>query len=135
MLIAVLDAIERGAAFATPQPEAGVTYAPRLTRGDGRVNWAQLRGVDIDRMVRALQPWPGVVASIADVDVQLRAGRAAEIPLGAAPGSIVRYEGESAVIAAREGGYRADLIVPPGRRAMTPAAFLRGRRTAPEHSR
>jgi hypothetical protein len=33
------------------------------------------------------------------------------------------------VIATREGGYRVDLITPPGKRALTPAAFLRGRRS------
>jgi hypothetical protein len=37
---------------------------------------------------------------------------------------------ESVVIAARDGGYRADLITPPGKRSMTPAAFLRGRRSS-----
>ena len=42
-------------------------------------------------------------------------------------GAIARREGESVVIASRDGGYRVDLITPPGKRAMTPAAFLRGR--------
>ena len=44
------------------------------------------------------------------------------------PGRSSRREGESVVIATRDGGYRVDLITPPGKRAMTPAAFLRGRR-------
>jgi methionyl-tRNA formyltransferase len=43
------------------------------------------------------------------------------------PGSVASRDHESVVIATRDGGYRVDLITPPGRRAMTPAAFLRGR--------
>jgi methionyl-tRNA formyltransferase len=126
-LVPVLAAIERGTAVATPQPEEGVTYAPRLTRSDGVVDWAGRSAVEVDRMVRALQPWPGVRASIDGVDVQIQAGAIAEVDRDAAVGAIARREGESVVMATRDGGYRVDLITPPGKRAMTAAAFLRGR--------
>jgi methionyl-tRNA formyltransferase len=49
-----------------------------------------------------------------------------------APGAGGRREGESVVIATREGGYRVDRITPPGKPAMTAAAFLRGRRSVVE---
>jgi methionyl-tRNA formyltransferase len=128
-LVTVLAALEDGTAGATPQQEEGVTYAPRLGRVDGRVDWSAQRAVDVDRMVRALQPWPGVLAPLAGVDVQIQAGAAVELADVAAPGTVAASEGESLVIATREGGYRVDLITPPGKRAMTPAAFLRGRRS------
>jgi methionyl-tRNA formyltransferase len=126
-LVSVLAAIERGTAVATPQPEEGVTYAPRLTRSDGVVDWAGCSAVEVDRMVRALQPWPGVLASIDGVDVQIQAGGVADVDPDAAVGAIARREGESVVMATRDLGYRVDLITPPGKRTMTPAAFLRGR--------
>jgi methionyl-tRNA formyltransferase len=129
-LVSVLSALECGGAIATPQPDEGVTYAPRLGRADGRVDWAVKRGIDVDRMVRALQPWPGVLAPLDGVDVQIEAGAVADIAAGVAPGSVARRDGESVVIAAREGGYRVDQITPPGKRAMTPAAFLRGHRSS-----
>ncbi len=129
-LVAVLDLLEQGVATATPQPEEGVTYAPRLSRADGLVDWSEHRAVDVDRKVRALQPWPGVLAPIDGVDVQIQAGKPADLPDKPAPGTVARREGESVIIATREGGYRVDLITPPGRRGMTPAAFLRGRRSS-----
>ena len=129
-LVSVLSAMERGNAIAAPQPDEGVTYAPRLGRADGRVDWAAMRAIDIDRMVRALQPWPGVLAPLDGVDVQIEAGAVVDLASGAAPGSVVRRESESVVIAAREGGYRLDQVTPPGKRTMTPAAFLRGRRSS-----
>jgi methionyl-tRNA formyltransferase len=127
-LVAVLADLEAGRATAIAQPDEGVTYAPRLGRDDGRVDWSTCSAIDVDRMVRALQPWPGVVASVGGIDVQIQDGGVADSEGGAAPGSVLRNERESLVIAAREGAYRVDLITPPGKRSMTPAAFLRGHR-------
>ena len=41
-----------------PQPTEGATYAPKLSKEDGRLDWAQ-DAVALDRRVRALNPWPG----------------------------------------------------------------------------
>jgi methionyl-tRNA formyltransferase len=76
-LVSVLAAIGDGAAIATPQPEDGVTYAPRLGREDGRVDWATRSAAEVDRMVRALQPWPGVLAPVDGIDVQIQSGAVA----------------------------------------------------------
>jgi methionyl-tRNA formyltransferase len=126
-LLEVLRALRAGGVAPTPQSEAEATYAPRLKRSDAETDWAAHTGVDIDRRVRALQPWPGVVALLAGERVQLLAGAPAEVA-AVEPGKIARVEGESVVVAAREGGYRIDSLRPPGGRAMSPAAYLRGRR-------
>jgi methionyl-tRNA formyltransferase len=131
-LIDVLTRLERGDITAQAQPESGVTYAPRLGRDDGRVEWERRSALEVDRMVRALQPWPGVVAPLAGVEVRVEEGAAVSSTDGAVPGSVVRHDGESVVIAAREGAYRVDMITPRGKRAMAPAAFLRGRRPSTE---
>ncbi len=128
-LVDVLADLEMGRANAVAQPEAGVTYAPRLGRDDGRIDWHARSAIDVDRMVRALQPWPGAVASVGSVDVQIQGGGVANGDDTAAPGTLIRNERESVVIAARDGAYRVDLITPPGKRAMTPAAFFRGHRS------
>jgi methionyl-tRNA formyltransferase len=134
-LVGVLAALERGTAADTPQSEDGVTYAARLTREDGLLDWSARTADEVDRMVRALSPWPGVTGALAGVGVRILAGRPVaptevEIPdsAGALPGSVVRIEGESAFVATAAGLYRIDTLQPPGRRAMSAAAFLRGRR-------
>jgi methionyl-tRNA formyltransferase len=140
-LVAVLAGLERGTAVATPQPEAGVTYAARLTREDGLLNWSARTAEEVDRMVRALTPWPGVTADMAGVGVRILSGRpvreetigpgeGATVPGSAAttPGAVVRIEGESAFVTTAADLYRVDTLQPPGRRAMSAAAFLRGRR-------
>src|SRR3546814_16272619 len=45
-----------------PQPADGVTYAAKLARDEGRIDWAQ-PAVAIDRAVRALNPGPGTFRS------------------------------------------------------------------------
>jgi methionyl-tRNA formyltransferase len=134
-LVAVLAALERGTAVASPQLEDGVTYAARLTREDGLLDWSARTAEEVDRMVRALTPWPGVTADLAGVGVRILAGRpvpAAEVEIAGSavptPGSVVRIEGESALVATAAGLYRVDTVQPPGRRAMSAAAFLRGRK-------
>lgn len=148
-LVAVLAALERGTAVAKPQSEEGVTYAARLTREDGLLDWPARTAEEVDQMVRALIPWPGVTGDLAGVGVRILAGHPVsqdeiEIPgsagaapapaggtpasSGATPGSVVRMEGESALVATAAGLYRLDTLQPPDRRAMSAAAFLRGRR-------
>lgn len=126
-LIDVLRALRGGDAIATPQADAEATYAPRLSRSDGEVEWRERTAVEVDRRVRALQPWPGVLAVLAGGRVQLLAGAVADAD-GGDPGEIVKLDGDSVVVAAREDGYRIDSVRPPGGRTMSPAAYLRGRR-------
>ena len=132
LLAGVLRQLEGGEATATPQPADGVTLAPRLSRDDGEVRWDESTAAEVDSRVRALQPWPGVTASLDGTPVRLLAGRpeaSDQRVLDAHPGSVVELDGESALIATSDGAYRVDRVLPPGSRAMTAAAFLRGRRS------
>jgi methionyl-tRNA formyltransferase len=127
-LVAVLAGLERGTVTAVPQPEQGVTYAARLTREDGVLDWAVRSAAEVDRMVRALDPWPGVTAELAGVAVRILAGMLVPGQKAATPGTVIRTEVESALVATASGLYRVDVVQPPGRRPMRAAAFLRGRR-------
>ncbi|HXZ99377.1 MAG TPA: methionyl-tRNA formyltransferase [Candidatus Binatia bacterium] len=127
-LVSVLAALERGTARATPQASEGVTLAPRLSREDGLLEWSERSSEEVDRMVRALDPWPGVSAELAGVRLRLLRGCAIAGAVEAPPGTVCTIEGESAVVRAAVGLYRVDQVQPPGRRPMTAAAFLRGRR-------
>lgn len=127
-LLEVLRALSTGGAVPSPQDDSLATYAPRLTRAGGFVDWRQHSGTDVDRRVRALQPWPGVVAPLAGETVAIIAGAPVRDLTGVDAGTVLRGSGESVVVAASEDGYRIDLVKPPGRREMSPAAFLRGRR-------
>ena len=132
LLSRVLHALERGQATATPQPADGLTLAPRLSREASAVRWDETTADELDRRVRALQPWPGVTASLDGTPVRLLEGRPEARDhrvADAHPGSVVALDGESALIATSRGAYLVDRVLPPGSRAMSAAAFLRGRRS------
>jgi methionyl-tRNA formyltransferase len=129
LLLEVLEAIGAGTAVATPQDESRATHAPRLTREDGAIEWDAVSAVEVDRRVRALQPWPGVTAAFGGQRVHVLAGRVRDPDAdGAGPGTVVATDGEEVDVAAATGVYRIGFVQPPGGRPMSAAAYLRGRR-------
>ncbi|GAA5166652.1 MULTISPECIES: methionyl-tRNA formyltransferase [Amycolatopsis] len=58
LLLSTMDGIEGGSLRAVPQPEDGVTYAPKVTVDDARVSFAD-PAVAVDRLIRAVTPDPG----------------------------------------------------------------------------
>lgn len=55
----------------TPQPIDGVTICRKLSRDDGKANLGTMTATDIDRMARALYPWPGVTATVKNREVKI----------------------------------------------------------------
>ncbi|MBJ7595452.1 MAG: methionyl-tRNA formyltransferase [Candidatus Dormibacteraeota bacterium] len=132
LLIEVLSSLEDGSMAAVAQDEAQATYAPRLRREDGTIEWTSIGAVDLDRRVRALQPWPGVTAPLGGQPVRLLEGApAGSRPATAPPGEVLAMSGEAVDMATMSGVYRLARVQPAGRRPMTAAAYLRGRRAQP----
>jgi methionyl-tRNA formyltransferase len=129
LLVEVLAGLEDGSAVAEPQDDAAATYAPRLTRADAHIEWAELSAVEVDRRVRALQPWPGTSAMLAGQEVRIVAGAPSTAPAGGVEaGTIVAAGSRTVDVATRDGVYSVHEVQPPGKRAMDAAAYLRGRR-------
>lgn len=132
MLVQTLDRLEGGDSSDIPQLESGATYSHRLSRRDGDLEWT-LSTLEIDRALRALTPWPGVTVPLAGTRVKLlrgAPGTGPEEPAVAATGTILDRGPEWILVQAARGTFRVELIQPPGRPPMTPAAFLRGRQRA-----
>ena len=126
-LLETLAAIADGSAEAVAQDEQLATLAPRLRREDGVVDWTGAADA-VDRRVRALQPWPGVTAPLAGLEVRILEGAAVDGDAERGPGEVVRLVGEEADVATASGTYRVARVQPPGGRPMSAAAYLRGRR-------
>jgi methionyl-tRNA formyltransferase len=108
----------------TPQPEQGVSYAPKLTRDDGRIDWTRPADA-LDRQIRALNPWPGTFAKLDGETLKLLAAEPA--PGRGEPGLVLD---EALLVATGAGALRITRLQAPGRAAMPAEAFLRGRRIA-----
>ena len=108
---------------AVAQPQEGATYAPKLTRDDGRIDWSR-EAAALDRQVRALNPWPGTFAIL---DGEVLKILAATPEAGQGPPGTVLDEA-LLVVATGCGALRLARIQAPGRAALPADAFLRGRK-------
>jgi methionyl-tRNA formyltransferase len=105
---------------AIPQPEAGASHAPKLTRDDAKLDWA-LDAATLDRRVRALNPWPGTTAILDGTTLKVLA--AAPEPGNGPPGTLLD---DRLLVACGAGALRLLRVQAPGRAALDAAAFLRG---------
>jgi methionyl-tRNA formyltransferase len=105
---------------AVPQPEAGATYAPKLTKDDSRLDWT-LPAAVLDRRIRALNPWPGTVTALAGEALRVLAAAPEE---GAGPPG--RLLDAAGLVACGEGALRLERLQRAGGRPLAAADFLRG---------
>ncbi len=113
---------------AIPQPAEGATYAPKLSRTDGVIDWTR-PAQEIDRKVRAFDPWPSTTARIGTETVKILATEPVEERCKAEPGTLLDEVGR---IACGDGTVlRLLRLQRPGRAAQDAGAFLRGLRLGP----
>lgn len=124
-LAAAIALIREGRAPRTPQDENLATYAPKLDRTSGRIDWS-MSADDIARRVRALHPWPGSSADLVLAGgrvVTAKIHRVAALPGTASPG----YVTEGLRVGCGGGGLLDILeLQMPGGRPMPAPEFLRG---------
>ena len=119
-----LDLIREGRAPRTKQDETLATYAPKLTRSSGAIDWAKSAD-DIARMVRGLHPWPGCTAELelaGGKRITVKVHRAAATDRCSDPAQLLFSCGDGTVIALQE-------VQPPGGRRMESGDFVRGHKT------
>jgi methionyl-tRNA formyltransferase len=127
MIVELLPEWLAGRITPTPQDETLATYAPQITKEDGRMDWT-LPAVVLDRQVRAYTPWPGTATTLAGSDLKVLSAHlgTAKAP-NVAPGTVLLAEGEIAV-ATGDGLLALDLVQLAGKKPATARDFARGRR-------
>jgi methionyl-tRNA formyltransferase len=131
LLVDVLDSLASGTTIETPQDDRHATYAPRLTKADGVIDWT-LPAQAIHNRVRGLHTWPHAYSAIEGRRVVLLRTRA--MPGGGheLPGTVVEPSRASLTVATGHGGRLAiDIVQLDGRRPMTVRDFLAGHPIAP----
>ena len=105
-----------------PQDNAQATYAPKLKRDDGRIDWSEPAEV-IERKIRAFNPWPGAFIKLGDRN--LKVFSASLVNRSGKPGEILRSEKEL-VIGAGNDALALGEVQLEGKKRMSAAEFLRG---------
>lgn len=108
-----------------PQPAEGATYAPKLTRDNARIDWSQEAG-QIDRQIRAFDPWPGTFTLLNGTVLKVLTAELAEGH--GTPGLVLD---ERLTVACGSGAMRLTRVQLASRAAMDAEAFLRGHPVRP----
>ena len=103
-----------------PQPAEGVSYAPKLTRAEGRLDWRKPADA-LEREVRAFDPAPGSWFLFGEERIKVIKARLAEGE--GTPGTVL---GPGLTVACGAGALRLTRVQRPGRAAMSDEALLRG---------
>lgn len=123
LIVEALAKLPKGELTATPQTEVGVCYAAKLTRDDGRIDWNR-PAAEIERQIRALNPWPGCSFMLNGEPVKLIA---AEVVSGLS-GEAGCLLNQQFTVACGRDALRLLKIQKPGKPVMDAEAALRGMR-------
>src|SRR5690606_22922282 len=128
LLESTLDGLEDGILTPVPQPADGVSYAPKISVEEARIDWTLPAHV-VDRRIRAHTPAPGAWTMIGDLRVKV--GPVAITDETLEQGELdVRKNG--VLVGTATGAVRLGTVQPPGKKPMSATDWARGARLDPK---
>jgi methionyl-tRNA formyltransferase len=125
LLVGTLDALAVGEVAEVAQDDRDVTYAHKLSKDDGIVDW-RWAAERIHNLVRGLHPWPHAFTFLDGRRFILRSSRWAAVSAPAEPGTIVEASGSRLAVSTGSGVLEILELQSEGRRPMTAREFLAG---------
>ncbi len=128
LLVKTIPDYVAGRVVPRPQPAEGATYARKITKEDGRLDWSQ-PARKLWNQVRGLTPWPGAFAHhVLDGNSRLLKIWQAELgsELSGPPGTVLRADRNGIVVTCGEGSLRILQLQREGGRRLTAQEFLTG---------
>ncbi len=126
-MVETLTALEHGTLQAQPQPDSGVSMAPKLTRELGRLDWRQ-SAVSLHNRIRGLVPWPGCTTRWRDAEVKIWRATVDATASMQASGTVAGILPEGLLIACGEQHLLLQEMQPANRRRMPARDFALGYR-------
>src|SRR4051812_40893646 len=117
-----LTQLQSESAARTPQDSPAATYAPKLERADGRIDWSEPAAL-IERKIRAFDPWPGAFTILRDDTGRERKLKIFRAHVVNEPGPLSFPAGDSLLA--------LDEVQLEGKRRMSAPEFLRGYHAPP----
>ena len=121
-LLESLALLENANAPRISQDKSLATYAPKLKRGDGQIDWFESANV-LERKIRAFNPWPGAFMQFSNKHLKIFS--ASIVDLRGTPGEILQSNNKL-IIAAGRGALSLNEVQLEGKRRMSGTEFLRG---------
>ncbi len=127
-LVEALPGIADGSLIPVPQDDDLANYAHKLSKAEAEVDWSR-PAVEIDRLIRAFDPWPVAQTSLDGASLRLWGSELTDLipPPAALPGQILAAGKGGIEVATGAGVLRLTRLQPPGKRPMSAAEFLNAR--------
>ena len=120
LIIKALDGIASGTLTATPQPEAGVTYAAKIDKAEARIDFAK-PARDVARHINGLSPFPGAWFAHGPERIKVLTAEIATMQ-----GAVACVLDDQLTIGCATGAVRLTTVQRAGRGPAPAEAFLRG---------
>jgi methionyl-tRNA formyltransferase len=125
MMCETLDALASGPVAETVQPTEGVTYAAKIEKSEGEINWTD-SAASIERRVRAFNPWPVAQTRLAGKQLRIWESQVLEANAVRGPAGSVLAQSDAGIdVACGEGVLRLTRLQSPGRAQCAAAEFLK----------
>jgi methionyl-tRNA formyltransferase len=126
LLVNVLTKNPQGQFLLMPQDESKITYAPKLNKEMGKIDWHQSARSIMDQ-VRGLQPWPGAYTfyngkMLKVTQVQLSTEDTVKLP----PGHVIHVSKDGFHVACADKGLLIKEVQPEAGKVMPAGSFVAG---------
>ena len=115
-----------GALRAVPQVDADATFAPMLSKDDGRIEWS-CSATQVHAHVRAMTPWPGAFTDLREKRLKVLGTRVHAGNTDREPGEVMVADPTCVLVSCGEGLVELVLVQIPGKKAMPAGAMVVGR--------
>jgi len=125
LLSETLEKMKAGTIRPIPQDHSKATYAPPLNKEDGHLDWKK-EAEEIDRQVRAFNPWPGAFTKLDGLLLKVYKGEVREKAPSGKAGTVIWVGSDFIEVEAGKGSYLLKEVQLEGRRRMAIREFLSG---------
>jgi methionyl-tRNA formyltransferase len=135
LLVSTVDRVAKGRVVETPQDDSAATYAARLTKLDGVIDWSKSAS-HVHNLIRGLHPWPHAFTFVGGErlillrSALLNSTSRPEVTHGV-PGTIIAADGDDVRVACGDGAIRILKLQAEGGRPMSVRDYLAGHHLEP----
>jgi methionyl-tRNA formyltransferase len=124
LIVKALNEIEMKQIMPIPQPDIGITYAHKLKKEEGLLDWTQ-SALQIDRKIRALNPWPGTWFDHNGISIKVLEASYIKNKKGE-PGTFYQTSEYPWIVSCAEGAIALNKVQKPGGKPLAASDFLKG---------
>jgi methionyl-tRNA formyltransferase len=130
LLIKTLNDLIDGRIQPTPQDQTAATYAPRLKKNDGHIDWSGSSD-SISRWIRAMDPWPGAFAFCDGRRLKIYKARPVQRTFSETPGTVIQGFADELIVATGQGALSIEEIQEESGKHLPTRIFLCGCKIRP----